>query len=166
MEKTEKVFLSTQLNCMLPCLAVKVLNYLLSWQSQGSTRYYEKQFSKFLHLTVNEVETGIQTLIDNNLLSATLIDQTWILSLNRETIQKYFKVPMQKVHDHEGFKLAEKIVWNKTEKELEEIATEESDIWAEMSTEQLKRLIDKIQEEIDNKENTVPPEHTANDLPF
>ena len=44
MEKNEKVYMANQLNCMLPPSAVKVMNYVLSWQSQGDVKYYEKQF--------------------------------------------------------------------------------------------------------------------------
>lgn len=170
MERNEKVYMANQLNCMLPPSAVKVMNYILSWQSQGDVKYYEKQFAKLLHMTIQEVEVAIQTLIDNNLLSAELRGDIWYLILKKDVIKKYFEVPMQKVHDHPGFSLSMNVTWNKTEKEEEAPADTEK-----MSEQQLQALIMKLQIQLNEKQqvNSLVKQMTApaasakvGDLPF
>ena len=170
MERNEKVYMANQLNCMLPPSAVKVMNYILSWQSQGDVKYYEKQFAKLLHMTNGEVEVAIQTLIDNNLLSAEQRGDIWYLILKKDVIKKYFDVPMQKVHDHEGFRLSMNVTWNKTEKKEE--ATSDTD---NMSEQQLQALIMKLQIQLNEKQqvNSLVKQMTApaasvkvDDLPF
>lgn len=150
MEKQEKVYMSNQLCCMLPPLALKVMVYILGWQNADTIKYYEKQFSKFLHLSVQEVEVGIQTLVDHNLVSVGKIDQTWLLNINRQTVKKYFDVPMQKVHDSEVFKLSTDVTWNVDEKSQQS----SSDEIEEMSDEQLKVLLQRIQIKMSEREQT------------
>jgi hypothetical protein len=140
MEKNEKVYMANQLNCMLPPSAVKVMFYVLSWQSQGDVKYYEKQFSTLLHMTKGEVEVAIQTLIDSNLLAAELRGDIWYLILKKDVIKKYFDVPMQKVHDHPGFNLSMNVTWNSTKKEEEAPADTDN-----ISEQQLQALIMKLQ---------------------
>lgn len=170
MERNEKVYMANQLNCMLPPSAVKVMNYILSWQSQGDVKYYEKQFSALLHMTKGEVEVAIQTLIDNNLLAAELRGDIWYLLLKKDVIKKYFDVPMQKVHDHPGFSLSMNVTWNKTEKEEEAPSDTEN-----MSEQQLQALIMKLQIQLNEKQqvNSLVKQMTApaasvkvDDLPF
>lgn len=170
MERNEKVYMANQLNCMLPPSAVKVMNYILSWQSQGDVKYYEKQFSALLHMSKGEVEVAIQTLIDNNLLSAEQRGDIWYLILKKDVIKKYFDVPMQKVHDHPGFNLSMNVTWNKTEKEEEAPADTEN-----MSEQQLQALIMKLQIQLNEKQqvNSLVKQMTApaasvkvDDLPF
>lgn len=170
MERNEKVYMANQLNCMLPPAAVKVMNYVLSWQSQGDVKYYEKQFVKLLHMTKGEVETAIQTLIDNNLLTAELRGDIWYLILKKDVIKKYFDVPMQKVHDHPGFNISMNVTWNKVEKEEEAPADTDN-----MSEQQLQALIMKLQIQLNEKQqvNSLVKQMTApaasvkvDDLPF
>lgn len=150
MEKLEKVYMSNQLCCMLPPLALKVMVYLLGWQNADTIKYYEKQFSKFLHLSVQELETAIQTLVDHNLVEVGKIDQTWLLNINRQTVKKYFDVPMQKVHDSEVFKLSADVTWNKGENTQQKTSSDIDD----MTDEQLKTLLNRIQIMVSEREQT------------
>jgi hypothetical protein len=109
-------------------------------------------------------------LIDNNLLSAELRGDIWYLILKKDVIKKYFDVPMQKVHDHEGFRLSMNVRWNKTEKEEEAPADTEK-----MSEQQLQALIMKLQIQLNEKQqvNSLVKQMTApaasakvGDLPF
>lgn len=143
MEK-EKVFISNQLACMLPPLALKVLNYLVNWQSQVQIKYYDKQFAKMMHLDKSEVEIAIQTLLDLKLITCSMIDQKWIIELENSQIQRYFKVPMSKVAEHEGFKMSEEITWNKVDTPKTE----------DMSTEQLQKMILMLQAQLNEKKET------------
>lgn len=118
MKTTEdRVWMSTQLCCMLPSLAVKVLHYLLNW-NKPEIKYFEKQMTKLMHLTKEELELAIQTLVDNSLLSIRK-DDTFVLCINREQIKKYYNVQLQRVHDHQGFQLSKNVTWNKVSETTE-----------------------------------------------
>lgn len=171
METKEKVYMSNQLVCMLPPLACKVFAYILNWQNSDSIRYYAKQYSKMMHLSEREVEVAIQTLVDNKLLEIGRIDQTWLLNINKEVVKKYFNVPMQTIHDHEGLKLSTNITWNKTQQELKSSAVEVED----MSEEQLSKLLQRVQVMLAEKQETkklvkmacaASSESSTDDLPF
>lgn len=116
METNEKAFMTQQLICMLPSLCVKVLGYLLNWQKYPVIKYYENQMTKFMHISKEELEVAIQTLSDRHLIDISKIDGQWAIQLDKKTIMSYINVPMQKVHDTEGFKLADRITWNVEEK--------------------------------------------------
>lgn len=134
----ERVYISNQLACMLPPTALKTLFYLISWQSQEQIKYFDKQFSKAMHLNKAEIEQAIQLLIDKELISARKIDTYWVFELEKKKIQSYFSVPMQKVYEHEGFKLPPQITWNKEE-------TTQTDSFSSISDEQLEKMIKELQ---------------------
>ena len=128
MKTTEdRVWMSTQLCCMLPPLGVKVLHYLLNW-NKAEIKYFEKQMTKLMHLTKEELELAIQTLVDNNLLSIRKDGDTFVLVINREQIKKYYNVPLQKVHDHQGFSLSKNVTWNKVSVTTEKNELSDEDI--------------------------------------
>lgn len=149
MEKKEKVYMSSQLVCMLPPSACKVFQYILGWQSQDSIKYYSKQYSKMLHMDELEVELAIQTLVDNRLLEIGKIDQTFILNINKDMVRKYFDVPLQKVHDHEGFKMSTKVTWNVPEQEKPKPKAAEIE---DMDESQLQAMILRLQASLNEKQ--------------
>lgn len=158
-----KVFLTQQLLCMLPPLACKTLSYLINWQKFEYIKYYPKQMCKFMHITEKELEIAIQTLIDNNLISVSSIDGNYVFTLERKTIMSYLNVPMQKVQDHEGFKLSTNVTWNVDEQKSS------NDINS-MSKDELKTLLLRIQASLNEKEQCEKliksNEPIENDLPF
>lgn len=127
MKTEDRVWMSTQLCCMLPSLAVKVLHYLLNW-NKPEIKYFEKQMTKLMHLTKEELELAIQTLVDNNLISIRKDGDTFVLVINREQIKKYYNVPLQKVHDHQGFQLSKNVTWNKVSVTTEKKELSDEDI--------------------------------------
>ena len=160
MEKDEKVFLSQQLICMLPPLALKVMAYLLNWQRYDCIKYYENQMTKFMHITKEELEIAIQTLEDNNLIDISMVDQTYVIQINKATVKKYFEVPMQKIHDHDGIKMSEVVTWNKEEKPSNDIS--------DMSDKDIKTLLLRLQAQLNEREQTKKAVVAASgdDLPF
>ena len=141
----ERVYISNQLACMLPPTALKTLFYLISWQSQEQIKYYQKQFAKTMHLDQSEIEQAIQLLIDKELISASRIDNNWVFVLEKKKIQSYFNVPMNKVVEHDGFKLPTQITWNKEEKK------QSNDI-NDMSDDEMKRMIIMLQARLNEKQ--------------
>ena len=158
----ERVYISNQLACMLPPTALKTLFYLISWQSQEQIKYFDKQFSKAMHLDKAEIEQAIQLLIDKELISASKIDNHWVFELEKKKIQSYFIVPMQKVYDHEGFKLPSEITWNKEEQKSGDIN--------DMSDDEMKRMILMLQARLNEKqqvkEKVVSMSNDSDNLPF
>lgn len=159
--ENEKVFLSQQLICMLPPLALKVMAYLLNWQRYDCIKYYENQMTKFMHITKEELEIAIQTLEDNNLIDISMVDQTYVIQINKATVKKYFEVPMQKIHDHDGIKMSEVVTWNKEEKQPS------NDI-SDMSDKDIKTLLLRLQAQLNEREQTKKAVVAASvdDLPF
>ena len=141
----ERVYISNQLACMLPPTALKTFFYLILWQSQEQIKYYQKQFAKTMHLDQAEIEQAIQLLIDKELISASRIDNNWVFTLEKKKIQSYFKVPMSKVVEHDGFKLPTQITWNKEEKK-------QSNGINDMSDDEMKRMIIMLQARLNEKE--------------
>ena len=142
----ERVYISNQLACMLPPTALKTLFYLISWQSQEQIKYFQKQFAKTMHLDQAEIEQAIQLLIDKELISASRIDNNWVFVLEKKKIQSYFNVPMNKVVEHEGFKLPSEITWNKVDTN-----TKSNDV-DDMSDDEMKRMIIMLQAKLNEKQ--------------
>ena len=143
METNEKVYASQQLICMLPALALKVICYLMNWQKYDNIKYYQKQMCGFMHLDPSELDLAIQTLVDNKLINVSKIDDNWCFNLNKDTIKKYFDVPMQTVKDHEGLKLSKEITWNKE--------TTQTDSFSSISDEQLEKMVQELQRRREEK---------------
>lgn len=160
----ERVYISNQLACMLPPTALKILFYLISWQSQEQIKYFQKQFAKTMHLDQAEIEQAIQLLIDKELISASRIDNNWVFVLEKKKIQSYFNVPMNKVVEHDGFKLPSEITWNKEEK------TQSNGI-NDMSDDEMKRMIIMLQARLNEKQQVKEkvvsmPNNDYDNLPF
>ena len=164
METNEKVFLSQQLICMLPPLALKVMGYLLNWQKYDSIKYFPNQMCGFMHITEKELELAIQTLEDNNLISIGKIDQTYMITINKETVRKYFNVDMRIIHDHQGIKMSETVKWNIGEDKAPQNASIES-----MSDDDLKKLLMRIEASLSERQQVkelVKTSSTKDDLPW
>lgn len=164
METNEKVYASQQLICMLPALALKVLLYLMNWQKYGNVKYFQKQMCGFLHIDPSELDLAIQTLADNKLIDVCKIDDNWCFNLNKDTIKKYFDVPMQTIKDHEGLKLSKEITWNK------ETTTQSNDV-DDMSEDEMKRMLLMLQARLKEKEEVkkvvvTAKDNCCKDLPF
>lgn len=143
MEKNERVYLSQQLVCMLPPLACKVMLYLIGWQSRPEIKYYERQMCAFMHISPEELQLSIETLINLHLITVELGDDVPLIQLNKEVIRKYYDVSMDKVKEHKGFEMATEVTWKKEEKKDDE-----------MSDEELKRTILRLQSMLSEREQT------------
>lgn len=144
MEKQDKVFMTQQLICMLPSLCVKTLGYLINWQKYEVIKYYPNQMTKFMHITEKELEIALQTLSDRKLIDISKMDGNYVIQLNKKVIMSYINVPMQKVHDTEGFKLADKVTWNAEEKK-EALSIDD------MDEKQIQAMILRLQASLNEK---------------
>ena len=161
MEKqTKRIYPSSQLVCALDARVLKVLMWILGWQSQGSIKYYPKQFAKACKMTEDEVDLCIQTLIDIKLLDVSRIDQTWMLTPNAERFQKYFDVPISKVIESDGIPMAKEVTWNVEEEPKQEIA--------DMSEQEITAMILRLQAQLNEKQQVkkLVKNNEPDDLPW
>lgn len=160
MENKKRIYPSSQLVVALDAKCLKVAMWILGWSSQGSVKYYPKQFAKACKMEEKEVELCIQTLVNCKLLDVSIVDQTWMLTPNAEQFQKYYEVPMSKVIEGNGIPMAKEATWNK-----------QDDSSGEMSDEDLKRQILMLQARLNERQQmkkcvVTVEDNYCNDLPF
>lgn len=159
-----RAFISNQLACVLHPLPLKVLFYIVSWNKPQ--KYYPKNMAKVLHIDVSELDLAIQSLVDHNLLSVTNIDGKFVLEVEKQEIDKYVKIPMERVLTHQGYSLPTEITWNKAE-------STKSDV-DDMSEDEMKRMLLMIQARLNEKEQlkkkvvsvSSSKDDIVDDLPF
>lgn len=141
----KRIYPSTQLVVALDSKTLKVAMWILGWSSQGSVKYYARQYAKACKMTEQEVELCIQTLVNCKLIDVSLVDQTWMFTPNAEQFQKYYEVPMSKVLEGNGIPMAKEVTWNKEEKK-------QSNGINDMSDDEMKRMIIMLQARLNEKE--------------
>ena len=166
-EKPKRFYPSTQLMVILDSRVLKTYLWICNWMALGGARYYSRQFSKVTKLTEDEVERCIQTLIDYKLVDVTNTDQGFLFTPNVDQAKKYFEVPIAKVFESEGIKMAEKATWNK-----ENIVVQKRKI-EEMDAEQIQAMIIRLQASLEEKKEmekfvkvASTPSEKFDDLPF
>lgn len=143
----ERVYISTQLLSVLPPIVLKVASFLCNWQnSPNGIMLYEHRFAKTLKMTDEEVRISIQTLINLKLIDLTNIDNKWKIEFNPTEWQKYYKIPMDKVIEHEGYKLATEVTYDKVDTN-----TKSNDV-DNMSDDEMKRMILMLQAKLNEKQ--------------
>lgn len=134
---------------------------------QGGVRYYSRQFAKATKLTEDEVERCIQTLIDYKLIDVTNTEQGFLFMPNIDQAKKYFEVPMGKVLESDGIKMAETATWNKASAAVQELKIED------MNAEQIQALLVRLQASLNERKQmekfvkvASTPAEKFDDLPF
>ena len=159
--KSKRIFPSTQLIVALDAKVLKVYLWILSWSSsQGSVKYYEKQFAKACKLTEDEVDLCIQSLVDAKLIDISRVDQTWMITPNEEQNQKYYQIPISKVLEGKGIAMADTVTWNASEAPTQDIS--------DMSEQQIQAMILRLQASLNEKKQLkeLIKDNVPTDLPF
>lgn len=159
--KTKRIYPPTQLVVALDARVLKVYLWILSWSaSQGSVKYYPKQFAKACKMEEAEVDLCIQTLVDCNLVDVSRIDQTWMLTPNAEQNQKYYDIPISKVLDGNGIPMATSVKWDCVESPKQ--------YFEDMSEQQLQAMILRLQASLNEKKQVkqLIKNDEPTDLPF
>ena len=139
--KGKRIYPATQLIVALDPRVLKTYMWILSWSTQGSVKYYPKQFAKATKMEEEEVEKCIQSLVDCKLVDVSIIDQTLMLSPNAEQNQKYYQIPISKVLEGNGIPMAQKVTWNISETEKKSSGTDIED----MNEQQIQSMILRLQ---------------------
>lgn len=160
--KGKRIYPATQLIVALDPRVLKVYLWILSWSSsQGSVKYYERQFAKACKMTEEEVELCIQTLVDTKLIDISRVDQTWMITPNDEQNQKYYNIPISKVLEGSGIQMASNVSWNCDVEPKEDVS--------EMTEQQITAMILRLQAQLNEKKEVkkmVTTPNIPNDLPF
>lgn len=155
MEK--KVYMSNQLCGMLPPTACKLMIWILGWQNAEAIKYYETQWSKVLHMSVDEIEIALQLLIDKNLIE--ISDNT--VTIKKDYVAKYVEVPLKRVQETKAFELPSVATWKHSKQSKTDIE--------DMSAEDIKRMILRLQASLNEKEQVkkiVTNNADEDDLPW
>jgi len=145
--ENEKVRMSSQLIALLPSVAVKLLSFMLMFQSNPKgVMLYEHRFARMLKITDEEVRLAVQTLINLKLIDLTNIDGKFRVEFNKDQFDKYFKVDIQKVLDHSGYQLATEVTYNK------EVETPKQKDITDMSDAELRTLLLRVQASINERQ--------------
>lgn len=146
MENTEKCYVSTQLVALLPPTVLKVLQWICSWQSTPKgVMLYEHRFARTLKLTDEEIRLSIQTLINLKLIDLTNIDGKFRIEFNKPMFDRYYKVPMEKVIEHNGFQMATEVTYDQDAEQKKQ-----KDL-SDMSDGELKTLLLRIQASLNER---------------
>ena len=169
--KSKRMYPSTQLVVALDPKVLKTYMWILSWSTQGSVKYYPKQFAKATKFTEEEVEKCIQALEDCKLIDIAYIDQTWVITPNAEQNQKYYQVPISKVLEGSGIKMADKVTWNVLESEKQQNSSQQS--IEDMDDQQIQSMILRLQASLNERKQVEKlvkvasaPITDIDDLPF
>lgn len=160
MDSKKFYFPCQQLVVALDARALKVLVYICNWQSQGGLKYYPNGFAKAMKMDVDECELCIQTLEDAKLIEISKVDQTFMICVNGEQMQKYFKLPIKDVIEGKGIPMAKEVTWNVAEPK-EEIA--------DMTEQQITAMILRLQAQLNEKKEVrkmIRNSEPTDDLPF
>lgn len=159
--KSKRIYPSSQLICCLDARVLKCLMWILGWQSQGSIKFYPKQFAKACKMTEEEVDLCIETLVNTKLLDVSKVDQTYMLTPNAEQFQKYYDVPISKVIEGKGIPMATEVTWKESD------SNEEFDI-ASMDEREITAMILRLQASLNEKKQLkeLIKDNVPNDLPF
>ena len=169
--KSKRMYPSTQLVVALDPKVLKTYMWILSWSTQGSVKYYSKQFAKATKFTEEEVEKCIQSLEDCKLIDIAYIDQTWVITPNAEQNQKYYQIPISKVLEGNGIKMADKVTWNVLESEKKQNSSQQS--IEDMDDQQIQSMILRLQASLNERKQVEKlvkvasaPITEIDDLPF
>ena len=140
--------MSSQLIALLPSVAVKLLSFMLMFQSNPKgVMLYEHRFARMLKITDEEVKLAIQTLINLKLIDLTNIDGKFRIEFNKPMFDRYYKVPMEKVIEHNGFQMATEVTYDK---EVE--SPTKSKDFNDMSDGELRTLLLRIQASLNERD--------------
>lgn len=84
----KKVFIPTQLAALLHPIPLKILLYMVNMQGLGAFKIYASALAGILKMKEEHLKMGVQTLIDNNLISISKNDEGTLLQNSTRTHSK------------------------------------------------------------------------------
>lgn len=161
----KKVFIPTQLAALLHPIPLKILLYMVNMQGLGSFKIYASALSSILKMKEEHLKMGVQTLIDNNLISISKNEEGhFVTKLNKGTFQKFFEIPVGELKNKELLPVAKDVTWDKIH------ITKPSTNDDSMSTAEIKRMLLMLQAQLKEREQVEKMVKTSDtqcdDLPW
>lgn len=161
----KKVFIPTQLTALLHPIALKILLYMVNMQGLGDFKIYTSALSGILKMKEEHLKIGIQTLIDNNLISISKNDEGhFVAKLNKDAFKKFFEIPVGELKNKELLPVAKDVTWDKIQPAKPSIKNDDS-----MSTAEIKRMLLMLQAQLKEREQVekmVKVNDEPTDLPW
>ena len=143
----KKVFIPTQLAALLHPIPLKILLYMVNMQGLGSFKIYASALAGILKMKEEHLKMGIQTLIDNNLISISKNEEGhFITKLNKDTFQKFFEIPVGELKNKELLPVSKDVTWDKIQV-TKPVAKND-----DMSTAEIKRMLLMLQAQLKERE--------------
>ena len=159
----KKTFIPTQLAALLHPIPLKILLYMVNMQGIGAFKIYTSALSGILKMKEEHLKIGIQTLIDNNLISISKNDEGhFVTKLNKSTFQKFFEIPVGELKNKELLPVAKDVTWDK-------IQPSKPSTNDDMSTAEIKRMLLMLQAQLKEREQVekmVKVNDEPTDLPW
>lgn len=154
----EKIFLNLKVKCLLPVEVYKVADILFACQKDGYVTYSANN-PKSMHMPKEAVEVAIQTLIDKKVLDHPVKEgNVWKFKIIENTIKAIQDVSWDDICSAPAIKPSSEI---KFTHQQESVPVEESDIFDNMSTQQMARMMRMLEARIKAQEN-----NDQNGLPY
>lgn len=160
----KKVFIPTQLAAMLHPIPLKILLYMVNMQGLGDFKIYTSALSGILKMKEEHLKMGVQTLVDNNLISISKNEEGhFVAKLNKDAFQKFFEIPVGELKNKELLPVSKDVTWNK----IQPTKPSTND---DMSTAEIKRMLLMLQAQLKEREQVEKMVKTSetqcDDLPF
>lgn len=160
----KKVFIPTQLAAMLHPIPLKILLYMVNMQGLGDFKIYTSALSGILKMKEEHFKMGVQTLIDNNLISISKNEEGhFVTRLNKDTFKKFFEIPVGELKNKELLPVSKDVTWDKIQ--VTKPSTND-----DMSTAEIKRMLLMLQAQLKEREQVEKMVKTSetqcDDLPF
>lgn len=159
----KKVFIPTQLTALLHPIPLKILLYMVNMQGLGDFKIYASALSGILKMKEEHLKIGIQTLIDNNLISISKNDEGhFVAKLNKDVFQKFFEIPVGELKNKELLPVSKDVTWDK----IQPTKPSRND---DMSTAEIKRMLLMLQAQLKEREQVekmVKVNDEPTDLPW
>ena len=160
----KKVFIPTQLAALLHPIPLKILLYMVNMQGLGAFKIYASALAGILKMKEEHLKMGVQTLIDNNLISISKNeDGHFVTKLNKDTFQKFFEIPVGELKNKELLPVSKDVTWDK----IQPTKPSTND---DMSTAEIKRMLLMLQAQLKEREQVEKMVKTSDaqcdDLPW
>ena len=159
----KKVFIPTQLTALLHPIPLKILLYMVNMQGLGDFKIYTSTLSGILKMKEEHLKMGVQTLVDNNLISISKNEEGhFVTKLNKDTFQKFFEIPVGELKNKEILPVSKDVTWDK----IQPAKPSTND---DMSTAEIKRMLLMLQAQLKEREQVekmVKVNDEPTDLPW
>lgn len=142
----EKIYLNLKAKCLLPAEVCKVADFMFACQKDGYVFYSSTNNPRSMHMPKEAVEVAIQTLIDKKVLESPVKEGgLWKFKIIENTLKAIQAVSWDDICSAPLEGLSSEV---KFTHQQESVPVEESDVFGNMSTQQMARMMKMLEARI------------------